>query len=176
MTTYTRSNAAISDFDGEEIAGDWNLIICDHAGRDVGWLNSWELELRFKPSDQKVHAEAQPNPAIPDATPPGIASTLEITTNGKLKNIRVNVEIAHTYIGDLYVELVAPSDHSASLHNRTGGGRDDLRVSFDESLAPALEVFKDEQIQGSRVLRVHDLVGYDTGTLERWSMDITYGS
>jgi subtilisin-like proprotein convertase family protein len=86
----------------------------------------------------------------------------------------VHVEIAHTYIGDLYVELVAPSGKSAVLHNQTGRNRDDLRITFDHSLAPALNALIGEPIQGDWTLRVRDLQRVDVGRLESWYLELRY--
>jgi len=88
--------------------------------------------------------------------------------------VSVSVQITHTYIGDLLVELVAPSGQSATLHSRSGGSRNDLRTSYDKSSAPALGALEGEQIQGDWVLRVRDLEGLDVGTLEKWSIEVTY--
>ena len=37
----------MSDFDGESALGDWTLYVGDHAGGDVGTLNSWELKFNL---------------------------------------------------------------------------------------------------------------------------------
>ncbi len=44
VETYTVSNTpALSNLVGETISGNWQLRISDHAGRDVGKLNTWRI-------------------------------------------------------------------------------------------------------------------------------------
>ena len=173
-TTYTKANAPLAEFEGEEISGNWTLLVRDLAGQDVGRLNRWAIEVGFDSSEQTVVGQAQPNLVIPDANAVGTASAIAINAEGTLTNVRVHVEVAHTYIGDLYIELVAPSGQSAILHNQTGGGRDDLRLTYDRSLAPALDVLIGEPIQGDWTLRVRDLQQVDVGRLERWELELRY--
>jgi subtilisin-like proprotein convertase family protein/subtilisin family serine protease len=36
----------LANFIGEVIAGNWQLVVADHAGADIGKLNQWELEIQ----------------------------------------------------------------------------------------------------------------------------------
>jgi len=36
---------AVDDFDGEDMAGTWTLVVSDHANLDTGTLESWSLEI-----------------------------------------------------------------------------------------------------------------------------------
>jgi len=175
-TTYNKDNAPLAELADEEVAGDWTLHVRDLAGRDVGRLNRWAIKVEFESPDQTVKGEAQPNLVIPDASTAGIASTIAVGAEGTLKDVVVRVEIAHTYIGDLYVELVAPSGTSAVLHNQTGRYRDDLRITYDRSLAPALDALIGEPIQGDWTLRVRDLQRLDVGRLESWELELRYAA
>ena len=109
---------------------------------------------------------------IPDYQPLGVTSPLEIRHQGKIKKITVTVDITHTYIGDLRVELEAPSDKLVVLHNQTGGSQRDLRETY--SLDDSLSVFMGELIQGTWKLHVKDLVRRDTGRLNQWKLEIEY--
>ena len=172
--TYTEENSPLAELAGEEVSGNWILHVRDLEGQDVGRLNLWAVEVAFESPDQTIKGEAQPNLMIPDASAAGVNSTIVIDADGTLKDVHVHVEIAHTYIGDLYVELVAPSGKSAVLHNQTGRYRDDLRITYDRSLAPALEVLMGEPIQGDWTLRVRDLQRVDVGRLESWELELRY--
>ena len=174
QTWESASLAALAALKEESIQGTWTLAIRDLARQDTGRLNWWGLEIAYSPSYQTVSGDAAPNLAIPDADPQGVQSAIAIASAGKARAIKVAVEIRHTYLGDLLVDLVAPSGHSVSLHNRTGGSQDDLRVTYDLSSAPALAALIGEAIQGNWTLRVRDLEAMDTGTLEKWTLTLSY--
>jgi subtilisin-like proprotein convertase family protein len=159
---------------GESIQGTWTLAIRDLDRRDTGRLNWWGLEIDYGSPDRVVEEGAQPNVAIPDACPQGVQSSIAIDAIGAATDFKVSVDISHTYQGDLLVELVAPSGRSATLHNRSGGSRDDLRVTYNVSSAPALAGLIGEAIQGNWMLRVRDLVAVDTGRLEKWGLTLSY--
>ncbi|WP_052101334.1 M20/M25/M40 family metallo-hydrolase [Novilysobacter arseniciresistens] len=76
---------------------------------------------------------------------------------------RVEVDIRHSYRGDLRVDLVAPDGSSYNLHNRSGGSADDVIGNFDLDLSG-------EPLDGSWKLRVHDAYYGDTGYINRWSI------
>ena len=137
-------------------------------------LNRWSIEVTLKSADETVSGDAQPDVEIPDADPAGVSSTISIAPDGTVEEVKVHVEIAHTYIGDLHVELVAPSGQSAMLHNQTGRFADDLRITYDHTLAPALDALVGESVQGDWTLRVRDLEQWDKGRLESWSLGLRY--
>lgn len=82
--------------------------------------------------------------------------------NGRATS-RVTVDIRHTYIGDLIVELVAPGGTAYRLHNRTGGSADDLRASYTVDLSS-------EPSKGTWKLRVRDAARGDSGFIDKWSI------
>ena len=90
-----------------------------------------------------------------------------ITVSGRSGNGPVNatvsVDIAHTYRGDLKVDLIAPDGTAFNIHNRTGGSADDLvkTMEFDLSKKP---------LNGTWSLRVYDGARGDTGRLRQWSI------
>ncbi len=167
---------ALADLAGGAVNGQWSLHVQDLEGQDIGRLNRWALDVTFDSADQTVSGEAQADAAIPDADQNGIVSSIEIDADGQLLEARVQVEIAHPYIGDLHVELVAPSGQSALLHNQSGQSNDDLRVTFDSSLAPALAVLAGQPIRGQWSLRVRDLAPDDIGRLEKWGLHLRYSN
>lgn len=78
---------------------------------------------------------------------------------------QVEVDIHHTYRGDLKVELLAPDGTAYLLHDRTGGSADDLRQIYTVDLSSEL-------INGEWKLRVTDLARGDTGQINRWSITL----
>jgi subtilisin-like proprotein convertase family protein len=73
------------------------------------------------------------------------------------------------------VELVSPSAINAVLHDREGGSRDDLRVTFDETSAPSLAGMRGQPAGGDWTLRVRDVARQDVGTLEGWTLTLETG-
>ncbi len=114
--------------------------------------------------------------AIPDNDAAGVADTLYVTAPGvDVSGLAVQVDITHTYQGDLVVELVSPSGTVVTLHDRSGGGTDDIHGWYPDELAPAgnLDALLGEPADGAWILRVRDLASYDTGTLDSWCLRLT---
>ena len=109
---------------------------------------------------------------IPDYQPLGVTSPLEIRQQGNIKKITVTVDINHTYIGDLRVELEAPSGQVALLHDQTGGSQRDLRETYSSD--DSMSMLIGESIQGTWKLHVKDLLRRDTGRLNKWKLEIEY--
>ena len=90
-----------------------------------------------------------------------------ITVSGRSGNAsassKVAVNIVHTYIGDLKVELVAPDGTAYVLHNRAGGSADNLVQTYSVDLSS-------ESLNGTWKLRVTDAANGDTGKIDKWSL------
>ena len=160
----------LAQFSQEALAGTWQLLVKDLASRDVGRLNRWTIEIGYEISEQAIHQEMSPNLDIPDKNASGVSSVIAIAASGTVKAIAVEVAIEHTYIGDLLVDLVAPSGQTVTLHNMTGGSQDNLHQTYDQTSAPALETLVGQSLRGDWTLRVKDLQKMDTGRLEKWAL------
>jgi subtilisin-like proprotein convertase family protein/subtilisin family serine protease len=119
-----------------------------------------------------IRMEASPNGAIPDNDPAGLESVLHLQAAGKVRHVRVEVELSHSWIGDLRAQLSCPDGTSVVLHDRSGASQRDLRRTYDSTTLPALASFNDRETAGDWVLRVQDLARADTGTLHRWALEI----
>ena len=108
--------------------------------------------------------------AIPDRDS-AVSNTIEFTDPGNIVNLRVTIDIRHTYIGNLRVELVSPAGRSVTLHNHDGGSSDDLRKTYSTATIPALKAFLGTPLAGRWQLRVTDSWALDTGTLTSWRLD-----
>lgn len=113
-----------------------------------------------------VTKTATPNLAIPDRGT--ISSTINIADDGQADSININVDIAHTYRGDLVVKLVSPSGKEAILTNKAGGSADNFKLSAKDLSAQ----FPGESIKGDWKLVVQDTAAQDTGTLKSWGLSI----
>ncbi|MFF4847065.1 M28 family metallopeptidase [Streptomyces sp. NPDC001194] len=102
---------------------------------------------------------------IPDS--PGAAATSPITVSGVTGNApattKVDVNIVHTYIGDLVVDLVAPDGTVYNLHNRSGGSADNIVKSYTVNASS-------EAANGLWSLRVKDGAAQDTGYINSWKI------
>jgi len=105
------------------------------------------------------------NVAIPDQ---GIA-TSSIAVSGCAGNASasstITVHIAHTWIGDLVVDLIAPDGTVYNLHNRSGGSTDNIDQTYTRNLSSELA-------NGTWTLRVRDAAFIDSGRIESWSIDV----
>ena len=121
---------------------------------------------------ETVVAEASPALAIPDANPVGVASVLAITASGTVAQIKVGVDITHTFVGDLSVELRSPAGRRAVLHAQLGGGADNLVTTYDSASPGVLASMVGQPMQGDWMLSVADRVGQDVGTLNKWRLEL----
>ena len=175
VQTYTSvSQEALQELVGEEIAGQWGLRVRDLVGQDRGRLNSWSLDLAYEADGKEINLEMAPELEIPDNEPSGASSRIEVQEDGSLLEPAITVEIKHPFIGDLLVELAAPSGENAVLHSRSGGGKDNLSMSYDVHNTPALQTLVGVGIKGAWQLRVRDMARYDQGRLARWSLKLRY--
>ncbi|MFI8917267.1 M4 family metallopeptidase, partial [Streptomyces sp. NPDC053513] len=61
-----------------------------------------------------------------------VTSSLNVTgvTGNAPSNLQVGVDIVHTYIGDLVVDLIAPDGSVYNLSNRAGGSADNINQTY----------------------------------------------
>jgi subtilisin family serine protease len=114
---------------------------------------------------ETVKAEATPNAEIKDLAT--TTSTVSFDKDVSIDSLKLNLDLAHSYRGDLVVKLTSPSGKTATISDRAGGSADDLKGSFD------LSAFKGESAKGTWTLTVEDKARRDTGTLKNWSLEAT---
>ncbi|MCX4805045.1 M28 family metallopeptidase [Streptomyces sp. NBC_01214] len=102
---------------------------------------------------------------VPDS--PAAAVSSPITVSGVTGNApattKVDVNIVHTYRGDLVVDLVAPDGTVYNLHNRTGGSADNLVQTYTVNASS-------EVANGVWNLRVKDTAAQDVGYINSWKI------
>ncbi len=106
---------------------------------------------------------SSPNKAIRDNAT--VTDALEVSGSGKSGSVRVTVDIRHTYVGDLTVQL-KHGGVVATLHQRQGGAADDLRRTY------AVDAFADVDRSGAWTLQVSDHATRDEGVLVSWSLEL----
>ncbi|WP_420823300.1 M4 family metallopeptidase [Streptomyces fulvoviolaceus] len=109
--------------------------------------------------------ESATDVSIPDN---GAAVTSSITVSGRTgnapTNLAVAVDIVHTYIGDLQVQLVAPDGTAYTLKAYgTGGSTDNLNTTYTVNASS-------EVANGTWQLRVQDNAAVDTGYINSWKL------
>ncbi len=78
--------------------------------------------------------------------------------------LAVEVHIAHTYIGDLQVQLVAPDGTAYTLKSYgTGGSADNIDTTYTVNASS-------EAANGTWKLRVSDNARFDTGRIDAWAL------
>ena len=134
-----------------------------------GKVNAFKAVQAAAPTGTTIDLPVAANIAIPDAGSP-IFSKLEVSQTGIITDLRISVDISHTYIGDLQVDILTPNGTSVSLHDRTGGTQNDLRMIYTTSLLPALNGLVGKPVGGTWTLRVVDTWKIDAGQLNSWRL------
>jgi subtilisin-like proprotein convertase family protein len=90
-----------------------------------------------------------------------------------MRSLLDTVAIDHSYIADLVVRLRPPGAAAAvTLHDRAGGGADNLRRSFDPSSTPGLGDLIGTRPKGTWTLEVEDTEPQDQGSIRSWSVEL----
>jgi len=100
---------------------------------------------------------------IPDNSAVGVSSPITSTRTGASNIVAVDVDIVHTYIGDLTVDLIHPDGTVYNLHNRTGSSANNILQSYSVDVG-----LKDSA--GVWNLRAKDSAGADTGYINSWTI------
>jgi subtilisin family serine protease len=123
----------------------------------------------------RVVRRVQPNLAIRDFQQ--AVATIDITDTLPVIALRANIDIEHTYIGDLEVTLQPPPAMNAGpirLHAREGGSTDNIQKVFDGINIPALQTFAGKSINGTWTLLVADDAAQDEGVLRSFALEIDF--
>jgi subtilisin-like proprotein convertase family protein len=162
---------ALNFLSDESVEGTWRLHVQDLAAQDRGRLQNWSLEISGQ-TETVTHVEESPGIIILDNIIGGIERSLNVVDAGQLDRIQVEIDITHTYIGDLLVELVSPSNTRVLLHNRTGGSANNIIKTYTGVNTPNLSVLRGELINGLWKLNVSDRASADQGKLNRWALKL----
>jgi hypothetical protein len=109
---------------------------------------------------------ATPNAAIPDNDPTGLTTTIDVPDFGTVSDVKLTVDITHTFRGDLKLTL-SKGTKSLVLFNNEGGSADDLQQTF------TVTGLAGEALAGGWTLKVEDDAAQDLGTLHSWRLEVT---
>jgi len=151
-------------------------------GHQVGFALRWNTQDDFGISDPFFLQPGAPSCSTIAATdlPKAIldnkktVSQLSFPSALAIAEVRVSVNITHTYIGDLEIGLISPSGTRVLLHDQSGGSSNDILGTYGVDLTPAesLGVLASEESNGIWQLDVTDGFNGDTGWLEGWSVEV----
>jgi subtilisin-like proprotein convertase family protein len=119
-----------------------------------------------------VTGSSSPNRQIPDNDATGIEDSITLAGTGQVGRMKVNVDVEHTYIGDLVITLVAPDGSSTVLHNRAGGSQKNLKRQWDSASDGVLAALNGAPLAGPWKLRIRDAAAIDVGRLKQWSLAV----
>ncbi len=116
-----------------------------------------------------------------------ITSTLVINEPGlTIEDLNLDLNISHTYVGDLDVTLISPAGTSVLLYNNHCGNNDDIIFIVDDeaslvscppndgenhSVLTLMSEFDGEELSGTWTLQVYDYYAQDGGSLNSWSLE-----
>jgi len=140
-----------------------------------GSLGSTSISYNLQVGMIEIMSTDVPVPILDNTTS---ESTLEILDAFCITDLDVIVDISHTFIGDLHVDIIGPDGTEVRLHNRTGGSTDDIMTIYDDATNPPsgpgmLSDFNFKGAQGVWTLRVRDNANLDTGQINGWGLIIS---
>ncbi len=118
------------------------------------------------------------------------SNIINISDSGTIEDINIGMNITHSYIGDLAIEIVSPNNTRVTLKTPSDcdseeniiGVFDDNAVAFNcfnsannisqKSLNDLLQTFDGESISGDWTIRLGDFQPGDTGTLNSWFIEV----
>ncbi|MBO0351542.1 S8 family serine peptidase [Phormidium pseudopriestleyi FRX01] len=135
--------------------------------RQVQVLNSRRQSI---PDFQRNQSSLFPLNLFGSSDRPGLVSEISISDPSLVADIRVTVDIQHSYLGDLELYLIAPNGHTVQLQSRTLGSQTRLNTTYSLQNTPTLRQLCNQSAKGSWKLWVTDCVPADTGTLNSWDL------
>nr|MDQ3829484.1 S8 family serine peptidase [Candidatus Tectomicrobia bacterium] len=101
--------------------------------------------------------------------------SLEVGEISTLADLKVQLEVEHSYIGDLVVTLIPPTDMQATpvkLHDRSGGATRNISRTYDALNVPDLASYRGKSAHGAWTLEVRDEARADVGTIKRFGLEL----
>jgi len=109
--------------------------------------------------------------AIPDNNPVGVNAVINVATPGlTVQHVTVDVNLTHTFRGDLIIQVIAPNGQISTLSNLAGGAADDF-ITTGQDISASFTV--GSPATGVWRLFVRDLAGADIGTINLFRLSIT---
>ncbi|MCB9214175.1 MAG: proprotein convertase P-domain-containing protein [Alteromonas sp.] len=155
-----------------------------------------------EPTTATTTVSDSPGAAIPDNTIPGVSVTIDVTDDVTITDLDVNLNVSHTWVGDLDMVLTSPAGTSVVIFDRPGVpattfgcSGDNIDATLDDEAATPVEdecgagtptisgsfipnnplsAFDGESTLGTWTLTVTDNAAGDTGTINSWGLSYSY--
>ncbi len=129
------------------------------------------------------------NIPIDPGSPDDYLSTVNIPHSGTINDVDIlNLDITHTWVGDLRASIESPAGTERALFNSDCGSADDLLLSFDDEAGSAiscprntgakvtpfetLDAFDGQAMSGIWTLNVRDNANQDGGSINGWGVKV----
>jgi subtilisin-like proprotein convertase family protein len=157
----------------------------------AGWVAFADLDNDGVADSGTISAAGDAPVAIPDLGE-AISTAYVSGASGAVTDVDVKLNITHTFDGDLEVYLTSPSGQRVELIHRIGASgdnftgttlNDEAATRIDAAAAPYTGSFKPmnplsamdhTNPNGAWTLEVFDRASGDTGTLDSWSVSVSY--
>ena len=147
--------------------------------------------------DCTTYSDENANVAIDDGLGEGgtpsngdpLVRTINVPDNFTIESLKFNVDIEHTFVGDLLVRLIHPNGGTTLVNVWSGNcaSSDDIDIEFEDG-APAIDcdftgdgntyspfeplsTFEGLSSQGDWTILIADFFAGDTGILKSWSLE-----
>jgi subtilisin family serine protease/subtilisin-like proprotein convertase family protein len=110
--------------------------------------------------------------AIPDGSPEGLISPIQVTEAGRILDLEVKVEVDHDFLGDLEIALIPPWGEAMVLQNRSLGRSTHLQTTFSLENAAGLRSALHQPVQGLWQLKLIDAIPAHRGVLQQWQLNL----
>ena len=166
------------------------MLMASKAGFEIG-LQEVELaegqiltgvDFTLRPVSEYVFSDT-PELSIPDGDPAGVSTAIPVVLTGlagkswaAVSGLTVDIDLSHTWIGDLIIDLTSPTGTTVRLHDRSGGNNDDISGNYPTTLMVdgpgSLDDFLGEDPAGDWILFVADSISPDDGILHTWGLHL----
>nr|WP_225906791.1 S8 family serine peptidase [Thermoleptolyngbya sp. PKUAC-SCTB121] len=138
------------------------------------------LSAAIAPSEWQSLSNTTPV-AIPDDTPRGATSILQVQGDSRgeradrpLRDLRITVDVEHSYLGDLEIMLLPPQGDPILLQSRTLGRRTRLQTTYTLQTTPLLRTVLNRSARGVWQLRLVDCAPQHVGRLLSWQLNLGF--
>ncbi|PLX36671.1 MAG: furin [Hyphomicrobiales bacterium] len=152
---------------GMHFSNDYGFGLVD-ARAAVRLAESWTLQSTSS-NEAKATGTNSGYHAIPDANPRGVTFSITLDKNVAIESIALDLDIDHTYAGDLIIELTSPSGTTSRLVWGAGGSTDLSGWIYSSN------AFRGEDSKGTWTVNIVDTYAADSGAVNDAKLT-AYGS
>ncbi|MGB3208784.1 MAG: S8 family serine peptidase [Crinalium sp.] len=110
--------------------------------------------------------------AIPDYNLQGVISSIQIGDRNPLRDIKISLNIEHSFLGDIEINLKTPTGQTILLQNRTLGAATQIQATYSLQTTPTLKQLLSLPVTGIWQLWIVDHAQTDTGMLKNWQLNL----